>query len=121
MKQAEGSYWTVVNPVVVSGRITVKCQCGTVKEIQAATLIYGTSKSCGCKRWAERPKVSVEEKKAKQSVLKKEEYAYRRKNNLCIRCGDPKDPNSLSRCKECLLYANHDYKMRIEKKRNETK
>ena len=27
---------------------TCKCQCGTVREIQLNSLIYGTSKSCGC-------------------------------------------------------------------------
>lgn len=49
-------FWTVVAPARPSGGRRYwwcECQCGTTKAIQEDSLIYGTTRSCGCRSRAE--------------------------------------------------------------------
>ena len=65
-------YWTVLEPRIYgSDRYIARCQCvcGTIKNVGIRDLVYGKSKSCGCRRGENQTEEQKEGRKRGKAII----------------------------------------------------
>ena len=71
-KGQQFGYWTVLVPRVAgTDKYIAQCQCtcGTIKNVGIPDLVYGKSKSCGCRRCENQTQEQIEGRKQGKAIL----------------------------------------------------